>query len=67
MTWISALLHIPFHMMWSGFCYSHTDGTILEFVNNVDGWTSPKCLCYCDPYHIYAEALPMLYDDWNPI
>lgn len=67
MTWISALLHIPFHMMWSGFCYSHTGVTIIELENNEDGFTSPKCLSYCDLSHIYAEGLPMLYDNWNPI
>ncbi len=29
MTWISQLLHIPFHMMWTSFCYSHTGVTII--------------------------------------
>lgn len=67
MTWISALLRIPFHIMWTGFCYSHTGVTIIEFANNADGWTAPKCLSYCDLSHIYAEGLPMLYDNWNPI
>lgn len=67
MTWISQLLKIPFHMMWTSFCYSHTGVTILEFENNKDGWTAPKCLSYCDLSHIYAEGLPMLYDNWNPI
>jgi probable phosphoglycerate mutase len=41
--------------------------TIIEFENNEDGWTAPKCLSYCDLSHIYAEGLPMLYDNWNPI
>ena len=67
MTWISQLLHIPFHMMWNSFCYSHTGVTILEFRNNPDGLTAPKCLTYCDLSHIYNENLPMLYDNWNPI
>lgn len=67
MTWISQLLRIPFHMMWTSFCYSHTGVTILEFENNADGWTAPKCLSYCDLSHIYKENLPMLYDNWNPI
>ena len=67
MTWISQLLKIPFHMMWTSFCYSHTGVTIIEFENNEDGWTAPKCLSYCDLSHIYAEGLPMLYDNWNPI
>lgn len=67
MTWISQLLHIPFHMMWTSFCYSHTGVTIIEFANNKDGFTAPKLLTYCDLSHIYKEGLPMLYDDWNPI
>ena len=67
MTWISHLLHIPFHMMWTSFCYSHTGVTIIEFENTDDGFTAPKCLSYCDLSHIYAEGLPMLYDNWNPI
>lgn len=67
MTWISQLLRIPFHMMWTSFCYSHTGVTIIEFENNEDGFTDPKCLSYCDLSHIYAENLPMLYDNWNPI
>lgn len=68
MTWISQLLRIPFHMMWTSFCYSHTGVTIIEFENNEDGFTSPKCLSYCDLSHIYADPeLPLLYDNWNPI
>lgn len=68
MTWISILLHIPLHMMWSGFCYSHTGVTILEFENHPDGFTSPKCLSYCDLSHIYAdENLPLMYDDYIPL
>ena len=68
MTWISQLLHIPFHMMWSSFCYSHTGVTIIEFENLSGGFTAPKCLSYCDLSHIYAdETLPLLYDDWNAL
>ena len=68
MTWISQLLRIPFHMMWTSFCYSHTGVTIIEFENTDDGFTSPKCLSYCDLSHIYADPeLPLLYDNWNPL
>lgn len=68
MTWISQLLRIPFHMMWTSFCYSHTGVTIIEFENNADGFTSPKCLSYCDLSHIYADpSLPLLYDNYLPL
>ena len=67
MTWISAMMRIPFQMMWTGFCYSHTGVTMIEFENHADGRTAPKILSYCDLSHIYAEGLPMLYDNWKPI
>lgn len=66
-TWLSTLLRIPFHIMWSDFCYSHTGVTILEFENHADGITAPNCLSYCDLSHIYAENLPLLYDDYIPL
>jgi len=65
--WISILLRIPLHMMWAGFSYSHTGVTIIEFRNNADGFTAPRCLTYCDLSHIYAENLPMFYDNKLPI
>lgn len=64
--WLSILLHIPLHIMWSSFSYSHTGVTVLEFRNNPDGFTAPNCLTYCDLSHIYAENLPMLYDNKLP-
>ena len=65
--WISTLLHIPLHLMWAGFSYGHTGVTILEFRNNDDGFTAPRCLVYGDLSHIYAENLPMLFDNKLPI
>lgn len=53
--WISTLLHIPFHIMWASFNYTHTGVTVLEFRNNQNGLTAPKCLVYSDLSHIYAE------------
>lgn len=61
-TWISALLHIPLHMMWSNFIYTHTGVTILELKNYDSGFTSPRCLCYSDMSHLYAAGLDMIYD-----
>ncbi len=59
--WLSVLLHIPTHMMWSSFSYTHTGVTVLEFKNNPNGVTAPKCLCYSDMGHLYAENLDMKY------
>lgn len=61
--WLSILLHIPVHMMWSSFAYTHTGVTILEFKNNANGITAPQCLCYSDMGHLYAEGLDMRYDN----
>ena len=66
-SWISTLLHIPIHMMWSGFHYTHTGVTVLEFRNNEDGFTAPKCLCYSDMSHLYAHGPDMDYDLTGPL
>lgn len=60
--WISTLLHIPIHIMWSGFDYQHTGITVLEFQNNENGVTAPTCLCYSDISHLYAEGLDVTLD-----
>ena len=61
--WLSILLHIPVHLMWSDFGYTHTGVTILHFKNNADGFTAPKCLCYSDMSHLYAQGLDLKYDN----
>ena len=61
--WLSNLLHIPLHMMWSNFLYTHTGVTVLEFRNYASGVTAPRCLCYADMSHLYAEGLDMIYDN----
>ena len=65
--WISTLLHIHIHMMWAGFHYTHTGVTVLEFRNNADGFTAPKCLCYSDMSHLYAHGPDMHYDLTGPL
>ena len=60
--WLSILLHIPLHMMWSSFEYTHTGVTVIEFKNNANGVTAPQCLCYSDMSHLYASGLDMRYD-----
>ena len=59
--WLSTLLHIPIHMMWSSFYYNHTGVTILNFKNNANGITAPQCLCYSDMSHLYAHGPDMGY------
>lgn len=61
--WLSVLLHIPLHMMWASFVYTHTGVTVLEFKNNENGVTAPQCLCYSDVSHLYAEKLDLRHDN----
>lgn len=61
--WISTLLHIPVHMMWSAFSYTHTGVTVIEFRNYENGITAPRCLCYSDMSHLYAQKLDMIHNN----
>lgn len=61
-TWLSVLLRIPFHVMLSSFSISYTGLTILDFKNNENAWTAPRCLCYCDLPHLYANGPDMKYN-----
>lgn len=57
------MLHIPVHLMWAGFQITHTGVTVIEFKNNPDGITAPKCLCFSDMSHLYSEGLDMIHDN----
>ena len=61
--WLSTLLHIPLHIMWASFLYTHTGVTVLNFENYESGYTAPRCLCYSDVSHLYADGLDLLYDN----
>ena len=61
--WLSVLLHIPIHIMWASFQYTHTGVTVVEFENNSNGFTAPRCLCYSDVSHLYASDLDLLHDN----
>jgi probable phosphoglycerate mutase len=65
--WLSHLLHIPLHLTWASFAPTHTGVTVIEFKNNQDGFTAPKCLCFSDMSHLYAEGLDMIHDNKNNI
>jgi probable phosphoglycerate mutase len=61
--WLSHLLHIPIHIMWSSFQYTHTGVTILEFKNNENGFTAPLCRCFSDMSHLYKAGLDLVHDN----
>ena len=58
---LSVLFHIPIHMMWASFEPTHTGVTVLEFRNYEDGFTAPRCLCFSDISHLYADGLDTLH------
>ena len=60
--WLSVLLHVPIHIMWASFQYTHTGVTVLQFKNNENGITAPRCLCYSDISHLYAAGLDLKYN-----
>lgn len=55
-TWMAELLHIPLHVAWAGFSFTHTGVTVLRFSNNKNGVTSPRCLTCSDISHLYAHG-----------
>jgi len=57
--WLSHLLSISPHIFWSSFDIAHSSVTILEFKNNPDMFTAPRCVCLSDISHIYKEKLPL--------
>lgn len=61
--WLSILLHIPVHLMWSSFDLTHSSVTILEFKNHASGFTAPQCLCFSDLSHIYKAGLEMTHNN----
>ena len=65
--WISILFRIPLHVVWASFAYTHTGVTVLEFKNNENGVTAPKCLCFSDMSHLYEAGLDMLHDNKTEI
>ncbi len=62
-TWLSTLLHIPLHLMWGSFIYTHTGVTVLHFKNYESGFTAPCCLCFSDMSHLFAAGLDMKFDN----
>lgn len=63
----SVLLRIPPHIMWASFNYGHTGVTILEFHNSKSGITAPRCMCYSDMSHLFADGLEIQYNNRVPL
>ena len=61
--WLSSLLHVPLHLMWGSFNYTHTGITVLQFKNHKSGFTAPRCLCFSDMSHLFAADLDMTFNN----
>ena len=57
-TLLSYLLNVSPLVFWASFGISHSGVTVLDFQNNADGFTAPRCLCLSDLSHLYADRLP---------
>ncbi len=57
--WLSVLLKIPINVMWASFDYEFTGVTELVFENNENGFTAPRCICFSDLSHLYAEGIEL--------
>ena len=62
--WLSSLLKVPMHMMLASFGYTHTGVTVLQFKNNENGITAPRCLLYSDMSHLYAHGPDLDYNGY---
>lgn len=66
-TWLSVLLKVPLHVMWSSFEHSpFTAVTVIEFKNNPDGFTAPRCIKISDVSHLPDELVGILHTQFNP-
>ncbi len=61
--WLSYLLHVPLHIVWSSFDCTFSSVTVVEFRNFESGFTAPRCLCFSDISHLYAEGLETLHNN----
>lgn len=63
LTWISHLLSIPPHIFWASFDMTFTGVTLIEFKNYPNGTTTPMLLQFDDQSHIYADRLPLFFEE----
>lgn len=62
MAFLSSILDIPYPDFCTHHGLSHTGMCVIEF-KNVDGLVIPKVLQHSNDSHLYAERLPMMYEN----
>ncbi len=63
LTWLAHLTQIPPHIIWATFDMTHSGVTVLEWKNYESGVTTPMILQFDDLSHIFAERLPMRFEN----
>lgn len=66
-TWLTHLLGIPPHLIWSSFYMTHTGVTVVNFAENPSGFITPRCLCWSDMSHLLDSGLPYSYNNVLPV
>jgi broad specificity phosphatase PhoE len=59
LTWLSHILSIPTHLMWSTFWLPPSSVSTLLFEEHESGWATPRCTCMGDTSHLSAMGLPV--------
>lgn len=66
-TWMTHLLGVPPHVIWSSFYMTHTGVTVVNFEQNPSGLVTPRCLCWSDMSHLLDTDLPYSYNNRLPV
>lgn len=57
LTWLSHLLSIPYHIMWSSFWMAPSSVSVILFDKRSRGWVVPRALAIGDTSHLYSNSL----------
>lgn len=63
LSWLGVMLDIPLPIIWSGFDFSHTGMTVVEFKPDENGIVLPQVLTLSNDSHLYKEGLPTKYNN----
>lgn len=63
LSWLGTMLDIPLPTIWTGFDFSHTGMTVVEFEPDENGIVLPMVLTLSNDSHLYREGLPTKYNN----
>lgn len=63
LSWLGTMLDIPLPIIWTGFDFSHTGMTVVEFTPDENGIVLPMVLTLSNDSHLYREGLPTKYNN----